>query len=1576
MTPPAPGYASVLLEPDENILLDYLEELLAGSVGTAEARRRGPSGLRELSRGACSFVATRGVDEIRVRVENPKGSRAGRTVLEILMRDQPFLVDTLRLNLSRLGHPPHLLVHPLLDLVRSDRGEVLSWGKDADDGVCESYLYAEIAEVGEEERARIEAELRKIYAGLRVAVDDYLPMVEALGRYSARIESRALAAASEGEAVAEVTRFLDWLTDDHFLFLGYRGCETGPAGNAESGSANACGELGILRDGIELPLPFPNAGSATLAQPGDSAVGIPLIRYDKSRLESTFHRAGSLDCIQVAWISDEDTVLGYGLFVGVLTHKAIRTRGSEIPVVRRRREVLLEGNSHGAPGSHRHKAAVDAFDLLPVECLLSFEPPELRDSIARLLAATERRCVDVCVASGVDKQWFLVSIISPVEVHEEQACRSVEGLLRQQYQARCMDRRTVHLDEEFVLTHFLFTSLHDASPPALAALEQACRDQFIRWEDSFEATLATRHPAGRARELAEEYDDAFPDAYKRSTPASEAAREVSRLERLRRGESTVEAALCSSDQESLPTLKLYQRERPYLTDLLPVLDDFGIRVIDAVLTELRFSDDESVSIVAFRIEPLGRGFDPETESRILEGLESTLCGKVEADALNGLALTAGIGWREIDMLRAYLAFALQFRAVRGRVFASEALVRYPAATRAMLGLFRARFDPDLDGDRSEALRAARSRIEAERHQIPTIDEDRIFRVVENLIQSTVRTDFYLEQSRFVHQLAFKIDSSRVEDLPPPRPYREIFVHSAAQLGVHLRGGKVARGGVRWSDRAVDVRAEVLGLMKAQMVKNGLIVPVGSKGGFVLKRRFDDPAEARRAAELQYEYYIEALLGLTDNVVNAETVHPEGVVCHDGDDPYLVVAPDRGTGLLSDRANWIACERGFWLGDAFASGGSRGFAHKKEGITARGAWLCAVRHFQEAGFDVDAQPFTIAAIGDMSGDVFGNGLMLARKGRLLAAFDDKHIFLDPDPDLETAWRERRRLFELETSTWRDYRSSEISTGGGVFDRDARSITLSSEARRVLDLKASSLSGEDLVRAILRMRVDLLWNGGIGTYVKSSVETNDEVGDLANARVRVDACEIRARVIAEGGNLGLTQRARVEYAITGGRINTDSIDNSGGVDLSDHEVNYKILMAEDCRKSRCSIDERDEILATCVKETDELVLSHSTAQSRCISIDVVRALEQPSRIFDALEFLEGHAVLDPKLELLPTSEELSRRLAASNSRVSFTRPELSVLLGYSKTLVRRELLLSPVPDHAEIQKLARRYFPDRLRERFDGAIDSHPLRREIAASVLTNNVVDRAGVTLVPELTKLLHASVPDVVAGYWFADRMLDAERTLEEIWNSRVSEDARLRAFRRVATATRSAACFLVALERPGYLEAAQASAWLELVTEHRARLREDLAGSESAEAVCSEGFGRDLGLEIATLEPLLRLLGAFSIAVHSETSVAEVALVHERIGQFTAMDLLIERLASLQRNSEWEGVAAAHLLVEMLDFHRSLTRRTLARGSGDEALTHFLQNNANQLQAVKEIARRVADHARTELAPLTVLSQQIRRLC
>jgi glutamate dehydrogenase len=1171
-------------------------------------------------------------------------------------------------------------------------------------------------------------------------------------------------------------------------------------------------------------------------------------------------------------------------------------------------------------------------------------------------------------------------VILPRPLYDEDLRRDLRKLLVERYGVTYVDNRTSFLDDEVALIHFFCNNAGDVDLGMLAELENDIKDCATPWEDRFEAALLERYSSEQGYRLAEEYRSAFPKEYRIVTFADDAALDVECLERLRQGDSKVELALSAESGEGeagsrTSWLKVYQAERPYLTDLLPLLDNFGLRVIDAMLTQVSSDSGCRLWIVTFRMEDLPRGAPSRAglETGMLEGLRAALSGRVESDPLNRLVLGAGLNWQEVELIRAYLAYARQLGGSPERRFVSNVLIKHTAAICALLALFRARFDPDLGKDREAREAGALAELASQRESIPTADEDRVFALLTDLILSTLRTNFFAKAPEELQEVAFKFDSKRIKTMPSPKPYAEIFVHSAEMTGVHLRGGPIARGGIRWSDRIQDLRTEVLGLMKTQMTKNGLIVPSGAKGGFILKRCTSGASTARQVADRQYARFVEALLGITDNVIGDDVVGPERVVRHDQDDPYLVVAADKGTAHLSDVANRVACACGFWLGDAFASGGSDGYDHKKEGITARGAWVCVKRHFLELGIDAENEPFTLAGIGDMSGDVFGNALLLAHKSRLLAAFNHLHIFLDPDPDPELAWAERRRLFELPRSTWRDYDTEKISQGGGVYDRAARAIPLTPEVKTILDVDTNVLSGEEMIRTILRMPVDLLWNGGVGTYIKASRESEAEVGDRANASVRVDACEVRARVIGEGGNLGLTQLARVEYALGGGRLNTDAIDNSGGVDLSDHEVNFKILLAPRCRAARIALKDRNELLRDCVAGADASVLAHNASQARCLSLDLLRSAGDPERTLLAAQFLEQHADLEPHLEFLPTREELRSRASASGMLSGHTRPELAILLGYTKMLVKRELVRSKAPDHPLLQDALIRYFPESLRVAFREDIECHPLRREITATCLTNEVIDQAGITLVPELVRTLGTGVADVVVAYHTVGRLLSADRLRSILETEPLPEDERLQASLRIEGAVRTGAFIFMALERRAWLEPGEFSQWMSQV----GALRELVASHpDDAESVAEPGHAHELSRELEWVSRVARGLGAISLSIHCDLPLPHVVDVYAAIGAETRADWLLERLRELDRHEPWDRLGAEALYLEVLEAQRALTERCLARGDTSRVLEEFRARKSAALQNIERTVQQIDAGKRIGLAPLTVLSQQLRRLC
>lgn len=1571
-------------------LHEHLLALLDMSLAPRERQRRGEQLAREITSGAAAELRVRRAHEILVRAHNPSGLRSGRTALEVALADGPFLVDTFRLALRRRGLREMLLVHPVLRIERSAEGEATRIGEP--DSPLEAFLYAEVPLVKDaEERSEIEAELREVFAEARATVVDYPRMVRAIRNHTAEIEFYGPQLPDPGRG-PRAMNLLSWLADDNFVFQGYRRYRVARDGDDWSYAADAGSGLGILRGEDDSRFAEPVASRDLPDDIRSHLEDERIVFFDKSRRDSRVHRNGRLDTITIKMLDDDGRPVGMGKIVGLLTYNAIRARASEIPVISHRRHQVLDGIG-AQPGSHTHKAAIEALDSLPVEFLFSFDVGEITTAVEHIIRAIERQQVEVYTACDPFSRAYFVSAILPRPSYDETLRVDLERLLVSRYRATYIDHRSTFVDDSAALIHFFCSSSTDIEASMLPELEEAVGARVARWRDRFETALLKEYPPERAYALADQYADALPESYRVVTEADDAVGDVECLETVRTEPARVELTFSrDTDLEpgGLPVatrrLKLFCVARPYLTDLLPLLGHFGLRVVDATLTEVPRVASDPLWIVTFRIEEFGadRAGDRNTEERILSALDAVLQGRMEGDPLNVLVLGAALEWRDVDWLRAHLAYGRQLGTGPELGFAAETLLRYPGATQSLVRLLRARFDPGLERDRGQEGARARAELENRRESIPTSAEDRVFAGLENTISAMLRANYDPALDQDVHEIAFKIDTTRVEGAPRPMPFVEIFVHSAEMNGVHLRGGPVARGGLRWSDRPQDFRSEILGLMKTQMVKNGLIVPVGSKGGFVLKRRYVDADERRQQADRLYARFVRLLLQLTDDLRGDDVVPPDRIVRYDGDDPYLVVAADKGTAHLSDVANAVAEEEGFWLGDAFASGGSEGYDHKREGITARGAWICVKRHFLELGTDVERDTFTFAGVGDMSGDVFGNGALLARRGQLVAAFNHQHVFLDPDPDPEVAWAERKRLFERSRSSWRDYDPGKLSAGGGVFDRNARSIPLSERIveRLGLDPSTQQMAGEELVRAILLMPVDLLWFGGIGTYAKGSSESDADVGDRANDSVRVNAAEIRARVVGEGANLGLTQLARVEYALAGGRINTDAIDNCAGVNLSDHEVNFKILAGVAERDGSLSRADREDLLRGCVEEACDAVLRDSTSQSRCLSLEEMRVAEDPDCFLQSAVYLSRTAGLDWKLEFLPEREELRARAASSSGPRGYTRPELSTLLGYMKMWVKRSLIESELLDSPVLEPLFTSYFPGALLERLPGAIDAHRLRREVTASCLCNFAIDQSGVGFVPELSAAAGASAAQVVGVYYTADQLLEAGGLRERIAAASISESQRLRAALRLEGVVRAAACGWIALEENPCPDR-------DLLSEHRAalsRVREllptALRGGEAERVRRADAELAELGLEpgvvaeLARLPALVRSFGAVSIAVSTGVELERALDVHAAVGETTRIAWVLDRVERLRHADGWDRVAAVALHMEMLCVQRTLTGRALESASPTEPLAPMRRAFGHVLQRIDETAQHIEADDHGDLAPLAVLSQQIRRLC
>ncbi|HKI63024.1 MAG TPA: NAD-glutamate dehydrogenase, partial [Burkholderiales bacterium] len=1086
------------------------------------------------------------------------------------------------------------------------------------------------------------------------------------------------------------------------------------------------------------------------------------------------------------------------------------------------------------------------------------------------------------------------------------------------------------------------------------------------------------------------YGQAFPAGYREDHPARSALLDIEMMEGL-----GAPPALAMNLHRPLAAepgalrFRLFRSGAPVvLSDALPILENLGVRVLDDRPYHVQPSGGRTVWIVDFGLALPGESEVALERVRPLfhEAFEAMWSGRVEPDNLNQLVLAAELSARDIAILRAYSRYLRQAGIPFSLAYMQQTLVAHAALARRLVALFEARFDPARAS--ADAERTLAGEIEAGLEQVPSLDDDRILRRFLETMRATTRSNVFQRGRDGAPKpyMALKFDPSKVPELPEPRPMFEIFVYSPRVEGVHLRGGPVARGGLRWSDRREDFRTEVLGLMKAQMVKNAVIVPVGSKGGFVVKQ---PPPGGEREALLKegiecYQTFLRGLLDVTDNLVEGRPVAPPDVVRHDGDDAYLVVAADKGTASFSDIANGVAAEYGFWLGDAFASGGSAGYDHKKMGITARGAWESVKRHFRELGVDTQSQPFSVAGIGDMSGDVFGNGMLLSRHIRLIAAFDHRHIFVDPEPDAEASFRERERLFALPRSSWADYDAKLISKGGGVWPRSAKSIKLPAEARRVLGVEAAALAPSELVSAILKAPVDLLYNGGIGTYVKSSREGHAQVGDRANDALRVDGGELRCKVVAEGGNLGLTQLGRIEYALAGGRVNTDAIDNSAGVDCSDHEVNIKILLDAAVREGELTLKQRNRLLAEMTDEVAALVLRDNTFQTQSLSVAGLVApqlLDQQTRFIHALE-LAGR--LNRGIEFLPSEVEIAER---KSKRIGLVAPERAVLLAYSKMALYQELLASDVPEEPTIAGALERYFPLPLRERYRHHIQAHPLRREIIATYVTNSMLNRVGSTFVHRMREETGADSAEVVRAYmvareaygmvtyWQGTEALDV-KVPDRKQGGMLLESGRLivratlwllRNRRHLADVAAAIAHF-----RPG-IEALAALLPEVLSAPEREAYDKTRADFDSA------GVPAALAAQVAGFDALAAAPDLVEVGEALGRGIEDVAVAYFALGGRLEFPWLRARVAGLAADSHWQALAKAALRDDLASMQRQLTADALrgAAGEGDAAqvIGAWEESNRPLLERFRQVLADLRAQGTLDLAMASVAMRELRNI-
>ncbi|MBA3773673.1 MAG: NAD-glutamate dehydrogenase [Ramlibacter sp.] len=1528
----------------------------------------------------------------RVRVFSPSPGqdewRSRHCAIQIVNDDMPFLVDSTTLEINRQGLTLHLIAHPVYAVERDSQGNLKSIAPRAQspEAPRESWIHVEVDKlVDAEQHEALAAGIERVLADVRAAVQDWKPMLERLHEAIAEFERAPVALPPA--AVDESRAFLQWLAEDHLTLLGYRRHDLvldqgEPALRLVAGSG-----LGLLRQAGQEAL---SASFAALPREARAlaAAPVPLLLVTKSNTRSTVHRAGYLDYVGVKRYNAGGEVTGEHRFVGLFTSTAYRARAAETPLLRGKVQAVAE--RAGLPaGGHLAKSLDHILETYPRDDLFQIGHDDLHDSALGILALGERQRLRLFIWRDPFDRFVSCLVYVPREAYSTDLRVKFQRILQDAFNGTSAEFDVLLSEAVLARIHFTVRTTPGQVPPfERKDVERKLAAAARRWEDELRDSLVDAEGEDAGLPLFKAWGAAFPAGYRHQVAARDALADVRKLATLSSG-SPLALALYQRDgaEPGALGLKVYRHGEPLvLSDALPLLEHMGARVIAE--SSWRIGGAGEVAPIAlhdFELQaPLSGEIEPGTLARLFEdAFARVLRAEVESDDFNRLVLLAGLTAQEVVVLRAFAKYLKQIGFSHTQATIAATLSAHPRIARMLVGLFKLRFDPkhaDAQGAASQV-----NAIEKALEKVTNLSEDRVLRQLLALVQATLRTNFWRTGPGHSgatgprrHFLSFKLDSAGVPGLPQPRPLYEIFVYSPRFEGIHLRGGKVARGGLRWSDRPDDFRTEVLGLVKAQMVKNTVIVPVGSKGGFVLKKA--PPATDREAFMKEgiacYQDYLRGLLDLTDNLVGGKTVAPPQVVRIDGDDPYLVVAADKGTAAFSDYANQVSHEYGHWLGDAFASGGSVGYDHKAMGITARGAWESVKRHFREMGVDIQSTDFTVAGIGDMSGDVFGNGMLLSPHIRLVAAFDHRHVFIDPQPDAGASLAERRRLFALPRSSWADYEAGLISEGGGVWARSEKSIPVSPQARAALGIAAERLTANELVSAILKAPVDLLYNGGIGTYVKASGESHADVGDRANDALRVNGGELRCKVVGEGGNLGFTQRGRIEAALAGVRLYTDAIDNSAGVDTSDHEVNIKILLGLAVGEGKLTQDGRTALLPTMTGDVAALVLRDNYFQTQALSIGRRLApglIDEQARF---MRFLEKIGRLDRAIEFLPTDDEIAQRKSRG---LGLTTPELAVLLAYSKMWLSDELIASDLPEDPWVATALYRYFPAALQDKFGHEIERHPLRREIIATHVLNSMINRVGPTFVYQLAELTGATAPQVVRGYLLAREVFasvplwQSIEALDNTVDDSVQCELIVEWRRLIARAT---TWFLRSkrLDEPtgrGAERLAPAVAYL------RTLLEPEAAASVRVAAWVQAGVPLPLAQQIGAADRLFDALDIAEIAEAAKAALDVTSEVHFGVGERLGLEKLRQQIELLDAGTHWQTLAKVALAGDLADLQRSIALDAVKRhpGTAGEKLAAWEARNPAAYARAKRLLADLAEAASPDLAMLSVALRELRNL-
>lgn len=1488
-----------------------------------------------------------------IKVYNPDveqhGWKSAHTIIEIIQSDSPFMVDSIRMALSRLGITSHLLLHLPISHKRDSNNqitELLKAGtRQADNEVDTVFLIEVDRQASDAAIKALKTELASVMAEISLAVGDWQAMRERMETIAAELGK--VNYQGRPQELEEAQRFLAWLAKDNFTLMGYRRYHLEAIEGDHIILQDPESSLGLMRRSINKEGRLVSSLPEVAQQ---MTFDDHVLLLTKTNSRSRVHRPAYCDYIGIKRFDSQGNVIGEDRFIGLYSSSFYNDSVREIPLVGDKVNRVLEASGF-APGSHAAKALMNILETYPRDEIAQASEADLLEVGLGVLQMRERDITRVFIRRDIFGRFASCMVYVPKERYHTVLRQKTQAILKQTFASNSdVDFTTYFSESPLARTHYTVRLTATVQDIDVKELESNLIEAARSWEDNFERILSSTFGEAKANELNKKYANAFPRAYKEEVLPSVAIADIEQLEAL---DDEHKLGMLfyrpreENEQSKKVRLKLFHKDEPiHLSDVLPMLENFGLRIVGERPYQVKTADGNVFWILEFYMLHNNEELDLETSRELFQdGFAKVWDKHYEDDGFNRLVLGAGLTGRQVIILRMYAKYMRQTGTTFSQAYIESTFSKYPLLAKLVVKLFYTKFDPS-ESTREKKLEAIETRIHSELENVANLDDDRIIRRYVELIGATLRTNFFQldSQGNEKSYISVKFLPELISEMPLPLPKYEIYVYSPRVEGIHLRGGKVARGGLRWSDRREDFRTEVLGLVKAQQVKNTVIVPVGAKGGFVCKNLPEDREAFFEEGKECYRMFIRALLDITDNIVDGEIVPPANVVRHDDDDTYLVVAADKGTATFSDIANGISAEYNFWLGDAFASGGSVGYDHKKMGITARGAWESVKRHFREIGIDCQTTDFTAVGIGDMGGDVFGNGMLRSKHTRLVGAFNHMHIFVDPNPDAAATYEERKRLFYLPRSTWDDFDKSLISKGGGVFLRSAKAIELSPEMKTLFNTQKKSMTPTEMIKALLTLDVDLLWNGGIGTYVKSSKESDSDVGDRANDAVRVDGKDLRARIVGEGGNLGFTQLGRIEYALTGGRINTDAIDNVGGVNCSDNEVNIKILLNGLVANGELTREQRDKLLYDMTDEVAEIVLRDCFRQSQSISVTAIRGAEQTKEFQRFIHHLEREGQLNRALEFLPDDDVLAERQANGKG---LTRPELAVLTAYGKMVLKDQLLDDAImadPFHARSLINA---FPKPLQEHYAAAMENHPLRAQIIATRLANNIVNDMGPNFVFRKAETTGVSEAEVASAYVIARECFNLRGLMEQIeaGNNQFPAEVQNNMLFQLRRVVRRATRWFLRHRTPGLVTIQD---HLDFYRESFDELRKNVLNyvveeerqeiQAEIDELVSQGVPADLAHNIGILSTLFSALDIADVSHETGLKVGTVAEAYFNLGSRAALHWFLEQINQQPVDNHWQALARAAFREELDWQQRSLTAIMLKSASAEQNATEIVE--------------------------------------